>query len=322
MEFLFISPFSIILLSPNVSPKFLRQPDIERSRGFTKGGFTMSYLYELYEDTKHIFLNMLENRFLLEKKLDMTKILIWESPEESILAFYLKEAYFFQFYRHQKEPSNPAPCIPPVLYDCDPIAPLHLSLNREEIRIRFGIGHELCHILFASIETALYCGYSADDGSFSASSVRRKIRGEDTYGDALEEMLCDYFSVELLCRAYQGIHTRQELLSCVYSGQTGQERRAIYDLTETIVSAFGEAHPDKTFDELVYDETTVWPRCHLLYHVIVNSLSIVIHDYEEIMGKGSWKRLNQLLNLFFFDPTQEKVKYKILLELKRAEDFD
>ncbi|HIS55152.1 MAG TPA: hypothetical protein IAB48_00630 [Candidatus Fimimorpha excrementavium] len=315
----------------------------------------MSYLYELYEDTRHIFLDMLENRFLLEKKLDMTKILIWESPEESILAFYLKEAYFFQFYRHQKESSSSASrdllassrqeglrtqaaapplscppmtdekdpsCDPPAFYDCDPITPTHLFLNREEIRIRFGIGHELCHILFSSIETALYCGYSADDDSFSASSVRRKIRGEEAYGDALEEMLCDYFSVELLCRAYQGIHTRQELLSCVYSGQTGQERRAIYDLTETIVSAFGEAHPEKTFDELVYDETTVWPRCYLLYHVIVGSLSIVIHDYEETMGKGSWKRLNQLLDLFYFDPTQEKVKYKILLELKRAEDFD
>lgn len=193
--------------------------------------------------------------------------------------------------------------------------------NNEQL-IKFIIAHELGHLLFAPINKLRTSGYCSTDNSFDVTSVRRTSNGSEEYGNALEEMLCDYIALTLLDKSYNGKYNREELLRIAYSEERSFHLKENFYLTQSIINLF-ENCPNKTAEKYKFDSYTehsdgsVSPDNLLMYTATTNTLNLFVNQYDTIMGKGSWKRFNQTFESFVSNNLDTESRNIIEIEMKR-----
>lgn len=174
--------------------------------------------------------------------------------------------------------------------DCFYEMVLYINENDSEEYIKFIIGHEIAHLLFRDINMLRISCYCSSDDSFAETYVRRQTPDGKGYGFWLEELLCDYLSLVILSKIYEEKYSIEELVNMV---ETGTNNYSTYDLTEKLICTFGKTISDK-FDAFKDGEA----ENILLYTAITGSINFFITEYEEIMGKNSWKLLNNYIDLY------------------------
>ncbi|CDC80242.1 unknown [Clostridium sp. CAG:465] len=187
---------------------------------------------------------------------------------------------------------------------------LTVNPNDKEEYIKFIIGHELFHFLFRNINKVMISDYCSSDDSFAETNVRRIKDGKE-YGIFLEEKLCDFLSLEILSKLYKEKYTKYDLIKMVYNGKYEVKDLSIYQMLSQIIETFGKLPSDK-LDEYTEKEVSNL----LLYTAITGSMSLLINDFEECMGKESWKRFNDNFDLFCITAKLQYSKF-IFAELQR-----
>lgn len=188
----------------------------------------------------------------------------------------------------------------------------------DEQLIKFIIAHELGHLLFAPINKLRTSGYCSTDNSFDVTSIRRISNGSEEYGNALEEMLCDYIALTLLDRSYN----QEELLRIVYSEKRGLHLKENLCFTQSIINLF-ENCSNKIEEKYKFDSYTensdgsVSPDNLLMYTATTNTLNLFVNQYDTLMGNGSWKRFNQTFESFVSNNLDTESRNIIEIEMKR-----
>ena len=191
---------------------------------------------------------------------------------------------------------------------------LSINPNNNEMFIKLVIFHELFHLLFRDINKLKISGYCSTDDSFSFTNIIRVCNDtkKTKYGFSLEELLCDFLGIEMLHRLYNKKYTYYDLLNIVYEKDNHTYFcKENYYLTKNIVKQFGNL-PSNKLDE--YSDGR--PDNLLLYTVINNSLNLLVNDYDDCMGKESWKRFNVELDKYVFFNIKKSKKI-INIEMKR-----
>lgn len=185
---------------------------------------------------------------------------------------------------------------------------LCINENDSEEYIKFVIGHEIAHLLFRDINMLRTSCYCPSDDSFAETYVRRQTPDGKTYGCWLEELLCDYLSLVILSKIYEKRYSMEELVNMV---ETETNNYSTYDLTEKLICTFGKPIYDK-LDAFKDGEV----ENILLYTAITGSINVFITEYEELMGKNSWKLLNNYIDLYCITKENEYL-LSIFSELDR-----
>ncbi len=176
--------------------------------------------------------------------------------------------------------------------DCFYEMVLHINENENDSEeyIKFIIGHEIAHLLFRDINMLRISCYCSSDDSFAETYVRRQTPDGKGYGFWLEELLCDYLSLVILSKIYEKRYSIEELVNMV---ETETNNYSTYELTEKLICTFGKT---------IYDKLDAFKDAEveniLLYTAITGSINVFITQYEEIMGKNSWKLLNNYIDLY------------------------
>lgn len=199
---------------------------------------------------------------------------------------------------------------------------MRLSINPkdDEKLINFVIAHEHFHLLFVCINKLKLSGYCQTDDSFSHTSIVRKSEEEKCYyGIWLEEMLCDFLSLETIYRLYDKKYNHSELLDIVYSKKSQMYNTEHYYLTKNFVQQFGKI-PTGKFDAYPSCSTTS-PDNILLYTAITDSLNLLVNDYDDCMGNGAWMRFNREFDKYILTSDENSKKF-IDIEMQRFSMID
>lgn len=198
---------------------------------------------------------------------------------------------------------------------------LAINPDDDELFIKSIMAHELAHLLFSATNLLIMSDYCSTDDSFSLTYVQRKISDSvDTYGSALEEMLCDYISVEILYKHFEGKYTREEIVDNIYSETITGFTRENYNIVSKIVNLFGkELKECEKIDSYSSNGNYDRPDNLLLYTAVTGSMALLVNDYDECMGHGAWQQLNKAFDKYALDNSNDELKEFIDNELNRFE---
>lgn len=172
---------------------------------------------------------------------------------------------------------------------------IDVNPNDTEMFIKLVMAHELAHLLFASINNLPIAGYCASDDSFELSFIKRKTSDGDVYGEDLEELICDYIAVELVKRNFKNKFSSETICEIVFN----EKEKQLYNCTKKIVELFGEdISANDKIDSYPQNEKLVQPDNLFLYNIATGTINVLINDYDECMGKGAWKRLNEEISKY------------------------
>ncbi len=188
--------------------------------------------------------------------------------------------------------------------------------DRKEL-IELIIAHELSHLLFSIFSQ--YSDFCHTDESMAVSSIKRKYNG-GIYGAQLEESLCDYIAIDIVCNLHKEI-TKEQIISIYDLGfKNWRFTKRNYILVEQIVNMCSttDINTNDNYDSLIETESgKLYPRNMLLYGAICGSLNPLIYEYDELMGFGSWKEFNKKLDTFMLDNSKIDVLNQIETEISK-----
>lgn len=259
------------------------------------GNESLVKYFEFIKQLGNLLLSCLNNRLVFKQKLENLQVIVNLSNAKTE-AFLITEDVQYSML-------------------------LVVNPKDSEQLIKFIIAHELGHLLFAPINKLRTSGYCSTDEGLDVTSVRR-ISGSDEYGNALEEMLCDYIALTLVDKSYDGKYNREELLSIAYSEKRSFHLKENFYLTESIISLF-ENFTNETSKKYKFDSYTehsdgsVSPDNLLMYTVITNTLNLFVNQYDTLMEKGAWKRFNQTFENLVSNNLDTESKNIIEVEMKR-----
>lgn len=252
--------------------------------------FSLEKYFENVKMIGNLLLNSLNNQLMFKQKLQVLEITINKSRNEKTDAFLMRKNEEFELL-------------------------IIINPNDSIIKINFIIAHEMAHLLFSICNKLRISGYCSTDDSFDFTSVRRICNGEE-YGNALEEMLCDYIALELLHKYYNDEYTRENLIDIVYSEERGVHVKDNFNLTLKLISLFGNTYSSKFDAVLENSNDCASPENLLLYTVVTGALNLLINEFDTLMGNGSWKRLNQKFEMLA-SKERDDAKKIIDIEMKR-----
>ena len=257
---------------------------------------TKELITKWFEDLSTLFLSSLNNQLIFEKKLESVKFLCYETNEvtHGLMEGIDKKVFNISIWYNPTE---------------------------DKKFIQFTIAHELTHLLFSVPNILGISGYCSTDNSFSVTSVTREIEAKQ-YGNKTEELLCDYFAIELVYRYNNNEGTREDLTKTLYSKVFNKFTEENYYMIKKIVNLFGDDISNlEKFDDF-NSEDGYSPKNLLLYGAITNTLNLLVNDYDDCMGKNSWRRLNMYLTDFVCYNSDKDIKNAIDIEINRFKLID
>ena len=242
---------------------------------------------------QEMYLSMLNNKFIFEKKCDLLKV--YFIKEETSRTHATTKETFKGTYE------------------------IIISFNELDSKnfISFVMAHELSHLLFTTINQINISDYCASDDSFAKTNVVRISKNQE-YGNVLEEVIGDYFALEVVYRLNNFSISKDELIKEFYIFHSEPFTSTNIEYMSKIITMFGAdiSSCDK-LDDIVENGQNATPKNLFTYAITTGVLGLLINDYDECMGKEAWKNFVKKLDTFFSDNNDKSSKENIDVELLR-----
>jgi len=179
----------------------------------------------------------------------------------------------------------------------------------------FVTAHEIYHLLFESDNILNISDSCQSDCSYALTSIVRVDESGQTYGEGLQDMICDYLAI-------QTIH---ELYDIPVKRLTGMMRKKMlrprgeYELTEELINLFS----DKRFSiEDQLDDIEGNEASNLfMYTIVTGCMATFITSYDSYMGDGWWKKLCESFEAYFMLKNDRNPLKFIKLEFERFQQM-
>ncbi len=243
----------------------------------------------------NIYINIIVSEL---KKLFISEYLIF-SFEKKIESseFFIKNDFFLTDGKTDFENGHPT-------------VHIYLKSNEHETMLFFMLCHEIAHILFSRKDYLPFSDFCPTDNSFSLNAIERyRKETNDSYGESLEELICNYLSVLITNK----LKTNLSLdLSVINDYQ--KQYNFIAELTEIFENVSNCFNP---LDAIFYENDTGIPYNTFWYNLANYNIGQTIFYYDNIMGNESWMYLNLLIEEFFFNEKKETNPINEINRLKK-----
>ncbi len=178
---------------------------------------------------------------------------------------------------------------------------LFYSLNDSKKWFAFIIAHELAHLSLIDINDFLFLSGEASDGSFLSTAIKRSYDAGQIYGNNFEECVCDYIAYFIVNQ----LNIEDENYTFERKISTPQKQLRI-KFVEVFSRCFGDSMLEgKHIDEFDINGNSIIVFNNFWYNVTTFELHNIINIYDSIMGRGSYRTLNELVENL--DENQEKI---------------
>lgn len=177
--------------------------------------------------------------------------------------------------------------------------------------VAFAFAHELSHVFLSAKDKSHSLDFCSSNCTHAINVVLRKNHTRDiVFGNALEEVLCNYISFKI-CETIAAESSLEMSRLSKFKNQI--------DFIDTLVSNFSNTiiKSDKLDGLVLIDDQGIYQPYNLFWFNLTNyNMSQNIFSYENIMGRDSWEYLDTLISEAFIHNKKNYIQ-KLKTEMKR-----